>query len=125
MSERPPRPKIEMTDSDSDIFRGDESKPARSRFPKTYRRETPEELADRYRSTHGHRAAKSGAGEAEGLNLFDRARAQLDTIEPRVRQGSTLFNSGLGKGFIFASLAASLTGGLIGLVATQFDDTRQ
>jgi hypothetical protein len=98
-------------------------------FPRPYRREAPEELAERYRHIQQDplRASHAGSRDYEEFSRgFDPAQARPGTSEPKPRARPAAANrGGLGKSFIFASLAASVTGGLIGLAATQFDAIKQ
>jgi hypothetical protein len=106
-----------------------DERPAPSWFPRPYRREAPEELAERYRHTQQEplRIARAGSHELEEFNRgFEPAQEPLNASEPKVRAPPTAsIRSGLGKNFIFASLAASVTGGLIGLAAAQFGTIKQ
>ncbi|MGQ0485552.1 MAG: hypothetical protein ACT4SY_09405 [Hyphomicrobiales bacterium] len=106
-----------------------DERPAPSWFPLPYRREAPEELAERYRNMQQkpRRASLAGSREHEEFNRgFEPAQARPNAGEPgpRARPPAAIRN-GPGKSFIIASLAASVTGGLIGLAATQFETIKQ
>ncbi len=106
-----------------------DERPAPSWFPRPYRREAPEELAERYRHLQQDplRVFRAGSRENDEFNRgFEPAQAPPNASEPKVpaRRASSI-GSGLGKNFIFVSLAASVTGGLIGLTAAQFGTIKQ
>ncbi len=131
MSNALPRPQAEESHQDDEATNRIEAapemeaRPVPTWFPPPPRREEPEELAGRYRHMRQEplRAARAGSREYEEFNRgFDPARERPSADEPRPRARPAAANrSGLGRSFVFASLAASVTGGLIGLAATQFD----
>ena len=107
-----------------------DERPAPNWFPRPYRREAPEELAERYRHLQQDpllRVFRAGSRENDEFNRgFEPAQAPPNASEPKVpARRAALIRSALGKNFIFVSLAASVTGGLIGLTAAQFGTIKQ
>jgi hypothetical protein len=134
-----PRPQAEDTvETSEETNRIDaEERTAPTWFSRSERREEPEESAERQHHMRPEplRAYRSGSREQEEFSrgfespdgmtrqVFSR-RGNESEARPRVRRPAP-HRGGLGKSFVFASLAASLTGGLIGLAAAQFDAIKQ
>ena len=137
MSNALPRPQAEETaeiDETTSRIEADR-RPAPTWFPLGERREDWEEFSERPRPVQQEplRAYRSGSREQEEFSRgFEPPEGMTRQVfsqregeaRPQVRRPAP-HRGGLGKSFVFASLAASLTGGLIGLAATQFDAIRQ
>jgi hypothetical protein len=145
MSNALPRPQAEESHQDDEATNRIEAapemeaRPVPTWFPRPPRREEPEELAERYRHMQQEplRTARAGSREYEEFNRgFDAAQERRPAMARQVFTGeqrpganeaspqtrpAAPHRAGLGRSFVFASLAASVTGGLIGLAATQFD----
>lgn len=137
MHNAPPRPQAEETvetiEETNRIDAVERTEP--SWFPRSERRAEPEEPDERQRHMRQEpsRAYRSGSREQEEFSRgFDPPEGMTRQVfnqrgseaRPHARRPGRQ-RGGLGKSFVFASLAASLTGGLIGLAAAQFDAIKQ
>jgi hypothetical protein len=114
-----------------------EKRTAPTWLSRSERREEPEESVERQHHMQQEplRAYRSGSREQEEFSrgfeppdgmtrqVFSQ-RGRESEARPHARRPGP-HRGGLGKSFVFASLAASLTGGLIGLAAAQFDAIKQ
>jgi len=127
---QPPADENFETSEEKSRFEAEE-RPAPTWFPFNERREEPDEAAEHHRHMRQEplRAYRSGSREQEEFSrgfeppegmtrqVFNQRGSEARS--PAQRPGPK--GGGLGKSFVFASLAASLTGGLIGLAAAEFD----